>query len=60
MEWTHTVNAAIGKPDHVIFQSWLGPDGDHPHEIPINLPEDDLSIYSHTRLILDGLAEFAP
>lgn len=60
MEWTHTVNAAIGKPDHVIFQSWLGPDGEHPHEIPINLPEDDLSIYSHTRLTLDGMAEFGP
>ena len=55
MEWVRTVNAAVGKPQHVIFQSWLGPAANGAHEVPINLPEDDPSVYSHTRLIIEGL-----
>ena len=58
MEWVDTVNTAIGKPHHVIFQSWQGPAPSGQHEVPINLPENDPAIYSHTRLLLDGLAAF--
>ncbi|HET7009178.1 MAG TPA: hypothetical protein VFI11_00260 [Anaerolineales bacterium] len=61
MEWMQLVNDAIGKPQQVVFNSWLGPTTDgisnRPgvHETPINLPENDPSIYSHTRLILEAL-----
>ena len=56
MIWIRTVNEAIGKPQQVIFQSWQGPAKDGFNEVPVNLPEADL--YSHTRLLLDGLAVF--
>lgn len=60
MEWVRTVNAAIGKPQHVIFNSWQAAPEDREnkriHDVPINLPESDPAIYSHTRLLLDGLA----
>jgi hypothetical protein len=55
MEWIGTVNEAIGRPQQVIFQSWQGPAPSGYHEVPINLPEDDPAVYSHTRLILEGL-----
>jgi hypothetical protein len=58
MAWVRTVNEAIGKPQQVIFQSWQGPAKDGFNEVPINLPEGDPSVYSHTRLLLDGLAVF--
>jgi hypothetical protein len=58
MEWIRTVNVAIGKPQHVIFQSWQGPAANGVHEVPINLPENDPSSYSHTRLIIEGLDVF--
>ena len=52
-----TVASAIGRPDHFIFQSWTAsPDGSL--SLPINLPENDPAIFSHTRLILDGLQRF--
>jgi hypothetical protein len=59
MEWIETVNDGIGRPLHVIFQSWQGPAASGRHEVPINLPEDDPDVYSHTRLILEGLDVFA-
>jgi hypothetical protein len=55
MEWIDTVNDAIGRPMHIVFQSWQGPAPSGRHEVPINLPEDDLEVYSHTRLIVEGL-----
>jgi hypothetical protein len=55
MGWINSVHRAIGKPQHVIFQSWQGPDREGVHSVPINLPEDDVNIYSHTRLILAGM-----
>lgn len=58
LEWTEVVRAAIGRPTHVIFQSWQGPAPSGHHEVPINLPEDDPGVFSHTRLILEGLARF--
>jgi hypothetical protein len=32
---------AIGRPQHIIFQSWQGPAPSGHHEVPINLPEND-------------------
>lgn len=58
MQWANTVNDAIGRPTHVIFQSWQGPAASGLHEVPINLPEDDPGVYSHTRLLLEGLGVF--
>ncbi|MBC8487854.1 MAG: hypothetical protein H8D45_17640 [Bacteroidetes bacterium] len=57
MNWVNFVHDANLKPDHNIFQSWVFPyytTGIGPNEIPVNLPEDDISIYSHTRLINEG------
>lgn len=55
MLWVQTIKSAIGLPQHSIFQSWV-PNGDGLLDLPINLPENDPTIYSHTRLINDGLA----
>ena len=55
MLWIQTVKSAIGMPQHSIFQSWTT-NGDGLLDIPINLPENDPTIYSHTRLINEGLA----
>ena len=55
MQWVQTVRGAIGVPQHSIFQSWIL-NGDGVLDVPINLPENDPTIYSHTRLINDGLA----
>ena len=60
MEWLRQVQRAIGRPQHVIFESWLGPAPGGRHEVPINLPDNDSSIFSHTRLILDGLDALGP
>ena len=59
MDWVNFVNNANIESDHSVFQSWVFPvytTGFGPNEIPINLPEDDLSIYSHTRLINEALS----
>lgn len=57
MRWAERVAAAVGRPSHLIFQSWQGPAPSGAHEIPSNLTETDE--FSHTRLILDGLPIFA-
>ncbi len=57
MNWVNFVHDANLQPDHKIFQSWVAPyytTGIGPYEIPVNLPEDDSIIYSHTRLINEG------
>ena len=59
MEWVSFVSDANLEPDHSIFQSWVFPvytTGYGPNEIPINLPEDDPAVYSHTRLINEALS----
>lgn len=56
--WAETVADAIGRPDHLIFQSWQGPAPSGRHEIPVNLTPNAADGYSHTQLILDGLALF--
>ena len=59
LEWTGVVQGAIGRPTHVVVQSWQGPAASGRHEVPINLP-DEAGASSHTRLILDILAVFEP
>ncbi|MCK4414486.1 MAG: T9SS type A sorting domain-containing protein [Candidatus Eisenbacteria sp.] len=59
MNWVNFVNDADLEYDHGIFQSWVFPvytTGYGPNEVPTNLPEDDPSVYSHTRLINDALS----
>ena len=56
IEWVHTIANNVGRSPHVIYQSWQGPESDGIHAVPINLPENDPEIYSHTRLLLEGLA----
>ena len=67
--------AAIGRPDRVIFASWVrrcsltlpchGPDlpcssadpkGCGSVSVPLNLPSNDPTVFSHTRLMRDALA----
>jgi len=58
MAWANTVAATNVDLDHIIFQSWVKPyytTGEGPKEVPVNLPEDNVSIYSHTRLVNDAL-----
>ncbi|MCK4663206.1 MAG: T9SS type A sorting domain-containing protein [Bacteroidales bacterium] len=57
MNWVNFVHDANLKPDHSIFQSWVFPyytTGIGPNEIPVNLPDNDSTIYSHTHLINEG------
>jgi len=55
LEWAAAIRNGMGRPAHVVFQSWMGPAASGFHEMPINLPDDDPAVPSHTRLILDGL-----
>ena len=58
LEWICTLGNAIGLLKRAIFQSWQGPVASGANEVPINLPENDPAIYSHTRLSRDGLSVF--
>jgi hypothetical protein len=80
MSWVRRVEAAIGRPDHVIFQSWVVRGGQNTcsntdprcnmqnpmctpsdpascgkKSVPVNLPDNDPGVFSHTRLIVDAL-----
>ncbi len=57
LAWTEKVRAAVGQPEHAVFQSFsMSRDG--LFTVPRNLPEDDPNIFSHTRLLNDGLEVF--
>jgi len=59
MGWIDIVESTGVELDHIVIQSWVWPyytTGAGPKEVPVNLPEDDPSIYSHTRLVNDALA----
>lgn len=57
--WVATVSRDLGRPRQLVFQSWAaGEKGQR--TIPDNLPESDPTVYSHTRLVNDGLAAFPP
>jgi hypothetical protein len=53
IQFTQRVKSAIGKPQLSIFQSFDCATGIC--DTPINLPENDPTIFSHTRLINDAL-----
>jgi hypothetical protein len=58
MDWVGFVDSVNVELDHSIFQSWVTPyftTGPGPKEVPVNLPEDDPSIHSHTRLLNEAL-----
>ncbi len=55
MSWVNYVHSVIGRPEQIIFQSWcLSSSGSK--DIPSNLPESGPNVYSHARIINDGLA----
>ncbi len=54
MEWVHELAPVAGSIDHLVFQSWVFPFytmGLGPKQIPTNLPDDDVALATHTRLI---------
>ena len=53
--WIMKVKKSIPLADHHIFQSWALTTKNEA-TIPINLPEYDSTIYSHTRMINEGWA----
>jgi hypothetical protein len=54
LAWTGKVSAAVGRPEHAVFQSFsMTKDG--LFTVPRNLPEGDPNIFSHTRLLNDGI-----
>ncbi|MDR3538212.1 MAG: hypothetical protein P4L71_17085 [Acetobacteraceae bacterium] len=62
MTWVQTVHNAIGRPDRVVFESWVKrcPNSDRGGcgtiGVPMNLPEDGPVAFSHTKLINDAVA----
>jgi hypothetical protein len=55
LDWLATVKEAIGRPQHVIFESWQGPAVSGHHEVPVNLARNDPQGYSHLALLREGL-----
>ncbi|MCK4873193.1 MAG: hypothetical protein KAS72_10745, partial [Phycisphaerales bacterium] len=54
MEWVNELRPLAEHIDHFVFQSWIYPvytTGYGPNEIPTNLPDDDVGLATHTRLI---------
>ncbi len=54
MEWVNQLRPLAEHIDHFLFQSWVYPvytTGLGPNEIPTNLPDDDVALSTHTRLI---------
>ncbi len=54
MEWVDELSPVADSIDHFVFQSWIFPyytTGPGPNQIPTNLPDDDVALATHTRLI---------
>ncbi len=54
MEWVNQLRPLAEHIDHFLFQSWVYPvytTGIGPNQIPTNLPDDDVALATHTRLI---------
>jgi len=54
MEWVEQLRPVAESIDHFVLQSWISPyytTGPGPKQIPTNLPDDDASLPTHTRLI---------
>jgi hypothetical protein len=60
LDWIATVKQAIGRPHHVIFESWQGPAPSGHHEVPVNLDHNDSGGYGHMKLLRDGLKALGP
>jgi hypothetical protein len=52
MDWVSIVKAAMGTPQHQILQSWRCLPA---CDLPRNLPDNDIDIYSHTRLLVAAI-----
>jgi hypothetical protein len=55
LDWVTTVNEAMGRPQHVKFESWQGPASSGHHEVPVNLTRNDPDGYGHLALLREGL-----
>jgi hypothetical protein len=60
LEWLDVVNAAIGRPQHVKFESWQGPAPSGHNEVPVNLARNDPEGYGHLALLREGLDILGP
>ncbi len=64
IDWIHQVDSAMGLPDRLVFESWARPQYIDTNLIhvttPINLPENDTTVFSHTRLVNEGIAILRP
>jgi hypothetical protein len=59
ISWTRTVAGAVGEPDQVVFQSF-SQSATGAFDVPLNLPEDDPSAASHTRLLNEAFEILRP
>jgi hypothetical protein len=58
MEWVDELRPLAAYIDHFVFQSWIYPvytTGYGPNEIPTTLPDDEVALATHTRLINNAL-----
>ncbi len=60
MNWAGVVKSAVGLTEQTILQSWSTRTTTGVLDIPINLPENDPNVFSHTRLINDVWKLIAP
>ncbi len=54
MDWVNQLRPLAEHIDQFLFQSWVFPvytTGNGPNEIPTNLPDDNVALSTHTRLI---------
>lgn len=58
MDWVYELRPVAERIDHFIFQSWVIPyytTGPGPKQIPANLPDNDIALPTHTRLMTTAL-----
>ena len=59
MDWVNQLRPFAQHIDQFLFQSWVYPvyaTGNGPNEIPTNLPDDNVALRTHTRLITTAVA----
>ncbi len=60
VDWINYIETEDARPHHQIYQSWVVPyytTGPGLKQTPVNLPENDPSIFSQTRLLLDSIVQ---
>lgn len=58
LDWVNQLTPIADSIDNFVFQSWVLPyytTGPGPKQIPRNLPDDDITLDSHTRLLVTAL-----